>query len=333
MNKRLLAFVFLVCLVGAGLIYVNEQGRHGTTGTDREPLNQNESLPQPRKELQHTLPLENSSDAAGEKPFHQAPPRVSAGNTDPRVKPEQKDKPNTKDRQEVKEREKPNAKDRPEVKEKEKPASLEKPAPHEKPVPKETAETQKKNPPRPEASVTGDTVVSQLRPIARTEEDIRKSGGEQTHKDKNDAHAGDVSKEAEKTPGATEAEKDVKQGNRKESEKPEKPEKPKTAAAPAAISRLVVFTRDKGATIRLQGARSLSYKTSRMHDPERVLIELEGTWNVPHAEIPNNIFVKNVRVGKQNGTTRIVLDLKEAPKSMRLVEGKAGQQLDVRLDR
>ncbi|MBO4369122.1 MAG: AMIN domain-containing protein, partial [Desulfovibrio sp.] len=58
----------------------------------------------------------------------------------------------------------------------------------------------------------------------------------------------------------------------------------------------------------------------------------QGDWNVANAEIPKNPFITAVRVGKQNGTTRIVLDMKAEPKTVRVVDGKEKQSLDVRVD-
>lgn len=120
-----------------------------------------------------------------------------------------------------------------------------------------------------------------------------------------------------------------------------KTEKPANHAAPSvakatsgeqSISRFVVFARDKGATVRLVGSGPLKYKTMTLTNPERVVVDLEGQWQIKAPGVPKNALVSNVRIGKMADKTRVVIDLNEKPTRARFVLSKDGATLDVRLD-
>lgn len=100
---------------------------------------------------------------------------------------------------------------------------------------------------------------------------------------------------------------------------------------PLAVTNFVVFVRDNGATVRFDGNNDLRYKTMQMHNPERVLIEFEGKWNIEVPQIPKNEMVSQIRIAHQTKKTRVVLDLKANPRSCRFVQ-KRKENLDVRLD-
>lgn len=106
----------------------------------------------------------------------------------------------------------------------------------------------------------------------------------------------------------------------------------KAAGRERSISRFVVFARDKGATVRLVGSAPMRYKTMTLSNPERVVVDLEGPWNIKAPGIPKNALVSNVRIGKMADKTRIVIDLIEKPARSRIVLSKDGTTLDVRLD-
>ena len=110
--------------------------------------------------------------------------------------------------------------------------------------------------------------------------------------------------------------------------------KEKTAkAAPQhkTITKFVVFARDKGATVRLVGAAPIVYKNIQLSGPERLVIDLDGKWQVKAPGVPKNTAVTNVRLGKGDDKTRIVIDLtgKLQPK---FTLSKDGRTLDIRLD-
>lgn len=97
------------------------------------------------------------------------------------------------------------------------------------------------------------------------------------------------------------------------------------------ITKFVVFVRDKGATVRIKGAAPIVYKNMTLNNPERLVIDLEGKWQIKAPGVPKNSLVTNVRIGKASDKTRIVIDLSGKAKS-RFVLSKDQRTLDVRLD-
>ena len=109
-------------------------------------------------------------------------------------------------------------------------------------------------------------------------------------------------------------------------------EKPaKAAPQNKTITKFVVLARDKGATVRLVGAAPIAYKNMQLSGPERLVIDLDGKWQVKAPGVPKNPAVTNVRLGKDGDKTRIVIDLagKIQPK---FTLSKDGYTLDIRLD-
>ena len=97
------------------------------------------------------------------------------------------------------------------------------------------------------------------------------------------------------------------------------------------ITKFVVLARDKGATVRLTGAAPIAYKNMQLSSPDRLVIDLDGKWQVKAPGVPKNPAVTNVRLGKDGDKTRIVIDLsgKVQPK---FTLSKDGHTLDIRLD-
>ncbi|WP_165071916.1 AMIN domain-containing protein [Desulfovibrio sp. ZJ200] len=155
---------------------------------------------------------------------------------------------------------------------------------------------------------------------------------------------------AEKTPAETPAAQQKKADLPAQAEKgkagksrAEKPKTEKTANnnAPAvakaaggerSISRFVIFARDKGATVRLVGSVPIRYKTMALTNPERLVVDLEGQWQIKAPGVPENVLVRNVRIGKMADKTRVVIDLSEKPARTRFVLSKDRNTLDVRVD-
>ena len=69
----------------------------------------------------------------------------------------------------------------------------------------------------------------------------------------------------------------------------------------------------------------------QLSGPERLVIDLDGKWQVKAPGVPKNPAVTNVRIGKGDDKTRIVIDLtgKIQPK---FTLSKDGHTLDIRLD-
>lgn len=120
---------------------------------------------------------------------------------------------------------------------------------------------------------------------------------------------------------------------------PEKPapardaEKPKPAkSVDKTITKFVVFSREKGATVRLTGSSSLQPKSMLLENPTRLVIDLNGDWKFPdNPGIPKNDFISGIRVSKTGN--RVVFDLKEKPRVWRLIPSKSADSFDVRVDK
>lgn len=106
----------------------------------------------------------------------------------------------------------------------------------------------------------------------------------------------------------------------------------KAAPQKLEITRFVVFARDKGATIRLVGTAPLNYKNMTLNSPERLVVDLDGKWQAKAPGVPKNPVVTNVRLGKMDGKTRVVIDLSGKPANVRYVLSKGKLSLDIRVD-
>ncbi len=121
--------------------------------------------------------------------------------------------------------------------------------------------------------------------------------------------------------------------------KPAPPAKPDTmpaqqAGAAHTINRFVVYSRERGATVRIGGTSKLEYSSMTLTNPDRVVVDLPGNWKFPpNPGVPKNDLVSAVRVGKNGDKTRVVIDLKMAARKVLLVPFKSEDGVDVRLDR
>lgn len=106
----------------------------------------------------------------------------------------------------------------------------------------------------------------------------------------------------------------------------------KAAPQKQDITRFVVFARDKGATIRLVGTAPLNYKNMTLNNPERLVLDLEGKWQIKAPGVPKNPLVTNIRLGKMDDKTRVVIDLSGKPAHVRYVLSKDRLSLDIRVD-
>lgn len=127
--------------------------------------------------------------------------------------------------------------------------------------------------------------------------------------------------------------KPVKPEPKPVAEKP-KTEKPKQEKAVRDITRFVIFSREKGATVRLVGASPIHAKNMLLENPTRIVLDLDGDWKFPETPgIPKNDFITAVRVGKMDDKTRVVLDLKEKPRVWRVIPSKNSENIDIRIDK
>lgn len=114
--------------------------------------------------------------------------------------------------------------------------------------------------------------------------------------------------------------------------KEDTPAKEKPSAADKSVERFVVYAREGGATVRIVGNATISYKPMVLTGPDRVVVDLDGDWEIKAPGVPKNELVTNVRIGKLNGKTRIVIDLNKAAKT-RYTLSKNRRMLDVRVDK
>jgi len=96
------------------------------------------------------------------------------------------------------------------------------------------------------------------------------------------------------------------------------------------ITNIVVYATQEGATLRLGGDAPLACKHMLLRNPDRLALDCPGQWNVTVPGVPQNKFIKAIRAGRQTGSTRLVIDLHQAPASYRVVQ-TSPQGLDVRL--
>lgn len=117
-----------------------------------------------------------------------------------------------------------------------------------------------------------------------------------------------------------------------EKKEEKKTEKPAPAAKARTVTRFVVFARETGATVRIEGSSPIEYKYLPLDNPPRVAVDLMGEWTVKAPGVPKNPAVTNVRLGKLDGRTRVVIDL-TGPGKIRHILSKDRKRLDVRIDR
>lgn len=110
------------------------------------------------------------------------------------------------------------------------------------------------------------------------------------------------------------------------------PAKAKASSAEKSVERFVVYAREDGATVRIVGNANISYKPMVLTGPDRVVVDLDGDWDIKAPGIPKNDLVTNVRIGKLNGKTRVVIDLNSSAKT-RYTLSKDRRMLDVRVDK
>lgn len=108
----------------------------------------------------------------------------------------------------------------------------------------------------------------------------------------------------------------------------------RTQATPAStVTRFVVYARESGVTIRLVGSSPIAFKEPFvLKEPDRVVVDLVGDWKIKAPGVPKNPLVTNVRLGKMDNRTRVVIDM-SGPARVRYTLSKDHKQLDVRVDR
>ncbi len=122
-----------------------------------------------------------------------------------------------------------------------------------------------------------------------------------------------------------------KENPKKESRQPSGEQEKKQAPSSPKVTKFVVFARDKGATVRIVGSQAMTYSTMQLHNPERLVVDIPGKWDIKAPGVPANAAVSNIRLGKEKDKTRIVIDLKGKMR-FRVTQPKERKGLDVRFD-
>ncbi len=78
------------------------------------------------------------------------------------------------------------------------------------------------------------------------------------------------------------------------------------------------LTVDGGFVLRLSGSEALRYQSILLQGPDRLVVDLPGSWDVKVPGVPKNNIATKVRVGRQADKTRIVIDLSAVPASHRV---------------
>lgn len=79
------------------------------------------------------------------------------------------------------------------------------------------------------------------------------------------------------------------------------------------ITAFRISTKNKGTAVSISTTIPASFKEMRLSNPERIVLDLEGKWQVKAPGIPPNDIVSNIRIAKEAKKTRIVIDLKKKP--------------------
>ncbi len=88
------------------------------------------------------------------------------------------------------------------------------------------------------------------------------------------------------------------------------------AKGPHSLKNISLHFKGKGVLLRIESDNAFTGKTFVLPGPDRMVVDLAGEWNNMRApSVPSNNLVKGVRIGKQSGGPRLVLDLARPPKS------------------
>lgn len=114
--------------------------------------------------------------------------------------------------------------------------------------------------------------------------------------------------------------------------KPQEKKQARPATPSRTVTRFVVYARESGATIRLVGSSPIRFKEPfALKAPDRVVVDLVGDWKIKAPGVPKNPLVTNIRLGKMDNRTRVVIDM-SGPAKVRYTLSKDHKQLDVRVD-
>ena len=91
-------------------------------------------------------------------------------------------------------------------------------------------------------------------------------------------------------------------------------------AGQKAVSRTRLEIGPHTAAFRLTGASALKGKAFILKEPNRIVMDLNGSWGINLGRTPPNALIKSVRSGVQDANTRLVFDMHKKPKSFKLIQ-------------
>lgn len=84
--------------------------------------------------------------------------------------------------------------------------------------------------------------------------------------------------------------------------------------AGARVVTTAVLTMDGDVvTLNLEGNSAMRGKSFMLTGPDRVVLDIEGEWQVEAPRVPSNRMVKVLRTGRQGAATRLVFDMRVKP--------------------
>jgi hypothetical protein len=67
-------------------------------------------------------------------------------------------------------------------------------------------------------------------------------------------------------------------------------------------------------TLRLEGNAPLRGNAFLLADPDRVVLDIAGTWKVEAPRVISNRMVRSLRAGSRESATRLVFDMRVRPR-------------------
>lgn len=162
-----------------------------------------------------------------------------------------------------------------------------------------------------------------------------------------DVSSGEAAKQDSSLASVSTPKSEVKSKDAPKNPADDKSNKAKVIATPKSktltVTLFTVFTRENGATVRLRTNAPIAYSSAQLQNPrtlvkelqnpDRLMVDLTGSVEIKDPAIPNNVIVNKVRVGKMADRARIVVDLKEKPKKIRVKIAEKNDGFDIFLDR
>ena len=75
----------------------------------------------------------------------------------------------------------------------------------------------------------------------------------------------------------------------------------------------LILTKD--VVFRIGAESPVKAKTILLPDPDRYVVDLQGDWGIELPKVPKNLLLKEIRVGRREGATRLVFELLRKPGS------------------